>query len=495
MNRYTIIYAALLSLILFGCADNNPYPNWDNAFDPANKINAPFLQSDTIVAISSPIILTTPDSIADKNVKRIWYISKDTTALSLIDTLTTSNADTTIIAQTTPGFYFYPVTLQHFSVETLRFKDTMNVTVMDTIPTLIFPLDTLQEGLLPEDKIGFYQARLRWERTYPDSLLVYRIRYGLSPTTLTDTLSNVTTNFHVLEGLSINTLYYWTVDAVFNIGGIDSIVSDTIIGNFKTTSPLGMVFVPGGSFEMGSDTIGEPEEAPKHNVTVSGFWMDTTEVTVSQYHFITDSDISILDTLCLNCPKTKVNWYSAIRYANEMSKRYGADTVYSYDNIEVIYVKPTSAEKFTHLVVHDSVAGFRLPTEAEWEYAARAATITNFYWGDDTTTAVVNQYTWFNSDSINPVGVLTPNTFGLYDMLGNVWEWVQDTYDSTAYQNQDGAINPTGPQYNDSLGVVRGCSWSENKSSSCTVFERRLANKILESKDFTGFRLVFNIPD
>ncbi|MGL1902315.1 MAG: formylglycine-generating enzyme family protein [Fibrobacterales bacterium] len=495
MNRYKIIYAIFLSLIFIGCAEKNPYPNWNNAFDPANKILVPFLESDTIVSINSPVILTTPDSIEDKNVLRIWYISRDTTTQSQIDTLVTSNQDTVIAAQTTPGEYRYPVTLEHIYVKSQQFKDTMTVTVMDTIPTLIFPIDTLQEGLIPEDIIGFYQARLRWERTYPDSLLVYRIRYGVTPTELIDTISFIDTNFYDLEGLNINTLYYWTVDAVFNNGGIDSIVSDTVIGNFKTISPDGMVLIPGGTFTMGSDTIGESDESPRHQVTVSDFWMDTTEVTVTQYHFITESEISILDTSCLNCPKTKVNWYSAIRYANEMSKRYGTDTVYTYDNIEFIYVQPTSAEKFTNLLVQDSVAGFRLPTEAEWEYAARGDTTSNYYWGDDTTTAIVNQYAWFNSDGPNSVGSLIPNAYGLYDILGNAWEWVQDTYDSTAYQNQEGVVDPTGPQYNDSLGVVRGCSWSENKSSSCMAFERRVANKIIESKDFTGFRLVFNIPD
>ncbi len=493
-------YLLLILLItLLGCADKNPYPEWNNIFDPANQIASPFLEADTMVKIGSIVRLTAPDSIAEKNVTRTWIIPRDTTTGTPLDTLEFINVDTTDNATNVVGTYIYELKLNYDfgNIDRILYElDTMIVQVLDTIPHKRYPLDSLQEGIQLEDKIGFYQARLRWERTYPDTTVTYRIRYGVSNDLLDLQVYPLTIPSYDLSNLTINTVYYWNVEAVVNIAGVETIIKDNTVANFRTNSPEGMVLIPSGTFTMGSDSIGDFDEKPQHQVTISDFWMDTTEVTVAKYHEITGEDIPVKDTTCLQCPKATINWYEAVHYANLMSNKYGADTVYTYEAIVDEYNRPSENKKFTNLIIHDSVAGFRLPTEAEWEFAAKGKTTTPYYWIGDTTT--INQYVNYNNDSTGAIVVasLGRNVYGLYDMLGNVWEWVQDSYDSTAYTNQEGAINPLGPgTYSDSLGVIRGCSFNENKNTSCTVYERQSLNKIHDASKYTGFRLVFNIPD
>ena len=223
-----------------------------------------------------------------------------------------------------------------------------------------------------------------------------------------------------------------------------------IDGNPKPTSappsPVEMVFIPSGTFMMGSpsdEQDRDPDEGPQHQVTLTqGFYMGKYEVTVGQYATFLEatSDESGVDWNDHDCPLARddgrytlregrswhqhmaeVSWYGAAMYCNYVSEIEGLESVYNLDTWEVDW----------------NANGYRLPTEAEWEYACRAGTQTRFYWGDDPATTA---------------HLKSANAFDLYGMSGNVYEWCQDWYGSYTDSNQ---TDPLGPS-SGSNRVLRG---------------------------------------
>ncbi|MEO5333834.1 MAG: SUMF1/EgtB/PvdO family nonheme iron enzyme [Magnetococcus sp. YQC-5] len=209
------------------------------------------------------------------------------------------------------------------------------------------------------------------------------------------------------------------------------------------------VEIPPGCFKMGSERSdnSDPDEQPVHEVCLKGFWLSRKEVTNGQYRmFVSKHDSSSYDGHNLNGdlqPVVNVTWSDANRFARWMSGRGG---------------------------VH-----FRLPTEAEWEYAARAGSTTTFPWGDDPAQgclyanigdeAAKKVWSKWNvfpcADGFaetSPVGMFLPNGFGLYDMIGNVWEWVADWYLSSYYALST-RNDPKGPATG-SFRSARGGSWA-----------------------------------
>lgn len=223
---------------------------------------------------------------------------------------------------------------------------------------------------------------------------------------------------------------------------------------FKVTvslAPVGMVFVKGGTFQMGSN-VGGDDEKPVHTVTVSNFYIGKYEVTQKQWQDIMGNNPSHFKGDDL--PVLQVSWNNVQEFIKKLNAKTGKN--------------------------------YRLPTEAEWEYAARGGST-----GSPTTYAgsnTINNVAWYDSNSkskTHPVGQKQPNELGIYDMSGNVWEWCSDWYGSYSSSLQ---TNPQGASYG-SGRVLRGGSWNDRAEYCRSTY--RLNYSPDGSSGYLGFRLVF----
>jgi formylglycine-generating enzyme required for sulfatase activity len=245
-----------------------------------------------------------------------------------------------------------------------------------------------------------------------------------------------------------------------------------------------MKFIPArdSSFEMGS-TTGETDEMPVHTVTFTyGFFIDSTEVTQGQYSSLMAVTPSAFSGS--TSPVEMVNWHDAALYCNARSKAEGSDTVYSYSSIS-----GTAGNDCVLNGLHIDLSkdGYHLPTEAEWEYACRGGTTTDYYWGTDS----VADYAWYfggNGTETHPVAEKWPNAFGLYDMSGNVWEWCNDWHGSYA---ADTTTDPSGPA-SGTTRVLRGGAFD---SGATTLRSARRNDFDPSSRNNNrGFRCVRRAP-
>ena len=269
--------------------------------------------------------------------------------------------------------------------------------------------------------------------------LVYSIDDGKNYSIVLDANGDIGNN--ILPGKN-NEINWLLIDKDFIIGKII---------NFRViTIPDGMVYVDGGEFKRNS-TSPANKEVSTHPVSLGSFLMDQTEVTQREYRQVMGKYASDYAG-CMECPVENVSWFDATEYAEKIGKR--------------------------------------LPTEAEWEYAARGGTRNKSflrYSGSNQ----IDEVAWFlaNTESKQPVGRKKPNVLGLYDMSGNVWEWCSDWYHDEYFQVAS-KNNPSGPDYGTEK-VVRGGSWFSN-DVFCDISRRYKLKPDYRDTNF-GFRCVKDI--
>lgn len=218
-----------------------------------------------------------------------------------------------------------------------------------------------------------------------------------------------------------------------------------------------MVWCPAGRFWMGRTYTQQwGYETPRHEVRISrGFWLGRTPVTQELWVAVMGENPSEANGFAdgidfgvdLQRPVECVSWYDSLRFCNKLSMLKGLQPAYelgSGDEPSVRWLREAD--------------GFQLPTEAEWEYAAKAGGEQTYAWSDE-----LDEVAWYYSNAgseTHPVGQKAANSFGLYDMFGNVWEWCFDGWDSDAYKKRkEGATDAVNIALGSRHRVIRGGSW------------------------------------
>jgi formylglycine-generating enzyme required for sulfatase activity len=249
---------------------------------------------------------------------------------------------------------------------------------------------------------------------------------------------------------------------------INDIMTNSLTINIHQTPYFDTVMVEVGKFEMGA-LSGFSDETPIHEVSLTrDLIVFTNEVTRELWKHAMDSVVIPVEDF--GFPADSITWLRAIEFSNRMSDIYGFDRAYTISGPNVTFDYDAN--------------GWRLPTEAEWEYICKAGTDDDFSGNGD-----INQMGYFDSNSglnSHKVGEKLINQYGLYDIHGNMWEWCWDRYESDYYINSP-SIDPTGPETG-SRHVMRGGSYQDGFNFA------RVTNRTVNKIDYKsiGLRLVRN---
>jgi formylglycine-generating enzyme required for sulfatase activity len=250
----------------------------------------------------------------------------------------------------------------------------------------------------------------------------------------------------------------WTV-----LDEVSQFVYDDVVFKVRATANTGslmdLVLIEGGGFTMGND-MGEEDEKPAHEVHLSNFYISRYELTVKQYR-------EYCEKTGRNMPEASIQWR---------------------DEHPMTHVSWEDAKMYCKWLSETTGETYRLPTEAEWEYVARGGISGTAYSVSGTTD--LDSYAWHRGTAGGyahyEVGQLRPNELGIYDIIGNVWEWCEDWYSKAYYAHSPG-YNPTGPP-SGRYKVARGGSWREPANKISETF--RFFQSPTVKTNYVGFRVV-----
>ena len=260
--------------------------------------------------------------------------------------------------------------------------------------------------------------------------------------------------------------------------------------------PDSFAFIQGGTFTMGSPggETGRSGNEFSRQITVSSFYMDKYEVMQADYQALMGANPSYFKAPDL--PVERLSWFEAVEYCNALSEKQGLIQAYTVDKSQIDPNNRNAGDNTRWVVTWDrSANGYRLPTEAEWEYACRAGTRTPFNTGNNVTTGQANydgnrpynnNARGNNRQRTTPVGSFPPNAFDLHDMHGNVGEWC---WDWNGEYTRSPEIDPAGAEFG-TYRVFRGGSW--NSSASFIRSACRSGFTPSGRGYYLGFRLVRN---
>lgn len=264
-----------------------------------------------------------------------------------------------------------------------------------------------------------------------------------------------------------------------------------------------MALLPGGTFQMGSpegEENRESDEGPQMPVKVESFYIGVHEVTFEEFNIFREKELDL-------APEGREDW-DADAFARPSPPYEDPTFGMGKDGFPAVSMTQFSALQYCKWLTDKTGIFYRLPTEAEWEYACRAGSTTAYYYGDDT--KLIDDYAWHydnSSEKYHKVGEKKPNAWGLYDMLGNVSEWTLDQYKEDAYTtiaaDMAAEINPWIQPTRLHPRTVRGGSWDDSKEDHRCAARIKSSGKWKErdpqipksfwwntDSPFVGFRLV-----
>lgn len=441
MKKYLFLLAVSLFITFISCSEDSTEPNDDKE---ALKI-IELLPSTAIVGMDISIIGTAfGDSMKDSYIE----VNNEKVASQHIKSWKDTVIVFTIPEETITGDLRVIVGGTKSNAVLLTIADHTEVPVISTLSQ-----GTIQPGLMLNifgDKFG---------NTRGNSYVMFG---SVKATNYSNWEDNKIT---VEVPMNARTGDVWVV-----VNGLESNRKYLRIDAIETV--LEFVEIPAGSFIMGKDVDDPWDVAPAHQITIDfNFYMSTTEITQEQWKTVmAGSNPSKKEYIGDNKPVQQVTWHRAVEFCNRLSEMENLEKCYTINGTEV--------------TCDFSKNGWRLPTEAEWEYCCRAGNT-----GDFGGSGNIDEMGWSNENSgndIHDVAQKKANDFGLYDMHGNVYEWCWDWYE-TDYYSKSPEVNPKGSD-EEIEKVLRGGSFINNPEL-CTSWIRKSASPTLFNYNW-GFRVV-----